>query len=146
MRSGFVAGDAALMTEYLKYRTYHGCALPIHHQRASIAAWQDEAHVKANREAYREKFKAVLEILKPVINVTQTDASFYLWPETPIDDVVFCKRLFEEQNVTVVPGSYLSRTVDGLNPGSQRVRMALVAPLEECIEAAQRIRKFLEGL
>jgi N-succinyldiaminopimelate aminotransferase len=146
LRSGFVAGDAELLSAYLKYRTYHGCAMPIHHQLASIEAWKDEAHVLANRDAYREKFKAVLEILEPVMNVEQTDASFYLWPETPIDDIEFAQKLYQQQHVTVVPGSYLSRTVNGHNPGQGRVRMALVAPVEECIEAANRIKVFIEGL
>ncbi len=146
LRSGFVAGDAEILSAYLKYRTYHGCALPIHHQLASIEAWSDETHVLANREAYREKFQAVLEILQPVMNIEQTDASFYLWPETTIDDAEFAQKLYKEQHVTVVPGSYLSRTVDGHNPGKNRVRMALVAPVEECIEAAKRIRTFIEGL
>jgi len=146
LRSGFIAGDQALLAKYLKYRTYHGCALPVHHQLASIAAWSDEEHVKANRDAYREKFKAVLQILKPVMDVQQSDASFYLWPKTPIDDESFAQQLFEKKHVTVVPGSYLSRTVDGNNPGANRVRMALVAPVEECIEAATRIKQFIEEL
>lgn len=146
LRSGFVAGDAEILNQYLKYRTYHGCALPIHHQLASIKAWNDEQHVIDNRTEYRAKFKAVLEILEPVMNISQTDASFYLWPETPIDDVSFAQKLYEEQHVTVVPGSYLSRTIDGHNPGQNRVRMALVAPVEECIEAARRIRTFIETL
>lgn len=146
LRSGFVAGDANLLANYLKYRTYHGCAMPIQHQLASIAAWNDEAHVKANRDAYRNKFKAVLEILSPVMNINQTDASFYLWPETPISDEEFSQKLFEQQHVTVLPGSYLSRTIDGINPGKNRIRMALVASEEDCIEAAKRIRTFIETL
>lgn len=146
LRSGFVAGDKEILAKYLKYRTYHGCAMPIHHQLASIAAWNDEQHVIANRTEYRNKFDAVLEILAPVMKVKQTDASFYLWPETPIDDVSFAQKLYQQQHVTVVPGSYLSRTVDGHNPGQNRVRMALVAPVDECIEAAKRIRTFIEEL
>ncbi|KZX78976.1 succinyldiaminopimelate transaminase [Oleiphilus sp. HI0009] len=146
LRSGFVAGDADLLAQYLKYRTYHGCALPVHHQLASIAAWNDETHVVENRDQYRAKFKAVLEILEPVMDVEQTDASFYLWAETPISDEQFAQQLFKEQNVTVVPGSYLSRAVGGINPGANRVRMALVAPVDECVEAANRIKTFIEGL
>ena len=146
LRSGFIAGDAGVLKSYLKYRTYHGCAMPFQHQLASITAWEDEAHVLANRDAYREKFNAVLEILSPVMNVRQTDASFYLWPETPISDEDFAQQLFAQQHVTVLPGSYVAREVDGLNPGRNRVRMALVAPVEECVEAAQRIKQFIEGL
>lgn len=146
LRSGFVAGDAALLAGFLKYRTYHGCAMPIQHQLASIAAWNDEAHVQANRAAYKEKFERVLEILKPVMNIEQSDASFYLWPETPIDDESFAQQLYAQQAVTVVPGSYLSRTVAGSNPGANRVRMALVAPVEQCVEAAERIKAFILSL
>lgn len=146
LRSGFVAGDAQLLGPYLKYRTYHGCAMPIQHQLASIEAWQDEAHVQENRRAYREKFDRVLEILTPVMDVKASDASFYLWPRTPIDDVAFAQQLYAQQHVTVLPGSYLSRTVSGHNPGEHRVRMALVAPVAECIDAAQRIRTFIESL
>lgn len=146
LRSGFVAGDADILSHYLKYRTYHGCAMPIQHQLASISAWNDEAHVYANRDEYRKKFQAVLDILSPVMNIKQTDASFYLWPETPIPDDEFAQKLFEQQHVTVLPGSYLSRTIDGMNPGQNRVRMALVAPVEDCIEAAHRIRAFVETL
>lgn len=146
LRSGFIAGDAEIMQSFLKYRTYHGCAMPIQHQLASIAAWNDEDHARQNRSAYREKFNAVLPILSPVMNVKQSDASFYLWPETPICDQKFAQGLYAQEAVTVVPGSYLSRTVDGINPGNRRVRMALVAPIEDCIEAAQRIRHFIESL
>ncbi len=144
LRSGFVAGDARLMAQYLKYRTYHGCAMSLPAQLASIAAWQDEGHVQANRESYRRKFRAVLEILQPVLNVQASDASFYLWPETPGNDETFAQQLFAQQHVTVLPGSYLSRTIMGLNPGLNRVRMALVAPEADCVEAAQRIRRFIE--
>ncbi len=146
LRSGFVAGDAEILKAFLLYRTYHGCAMPVQTQLASIAAWNDEAHVRANRELYREKFDAVLDILAPVMDVRRPDGGFYLWPRTPIDDQRFTRELFAREHVTVVPGSYLSREVDGLNPGSGRVRMALVAPLAECIEAAQRIRVFIESL
>jgi len=146
LRSGFVAGDAKLLRDYLKYRTYHGCAMPIQHQIASIAAWSDEAHVIANRDAYRNKFEKVLDILQPVMKVRQSDASFYLWPETPIDDEIFAQRLFAEQHVTVLPGSYLSRDSDSGNPGANHVRMALVANEEDCIEAAERIKQFIQSL
>lgn len=146
LRSGFVAGDAELLKSYLSYRTYHGSAMPIQHQWASIAAWQDEAHVRTNRDAYRAKFDAVLTRLSPLMKVRQTDAGFYLWPETPVEDTVFARKLFAQQNVTVLPGSYLSREVDGINPGANHVRMALVAPLDECIEAADRICRFVKQL
>lgn len=146
MRSGFVAGDADIMAEFLKYRTYHGCAMSVQNQLASIAAWKDETHVLENRQAYRNKFKAVLDILKPVMNIEQTDASFYLWPETPISDESFAQRLFEQEHVTVLPGSYLSRTVNGINPGANRIRMALVASEADCIEAAERIKRFVQSL
>ncbi|WP_071872740.1 succinyldiaminopimelate transaminase [Atopomonas hussainii] len=146
LRSGFVAGDAAILKQFLRYRTYHGCAMPVASQLASIAAWGDEAHVKENRDLYRAKFDAVLEILAPVLDIQRPDAGFYLWPRTPISDTDFARRLYQAEHVTVVPGSYLSREVDGNNPGANRVRMALVAPLAECIEAAQRIRRFVESL
>lgn len=146
LRSGFVAGDEALLSAFLKYRTYHGCAMSLPIQHASIAAWNDEQHVLSNRDEYRAKFKAVLKTLSPVMNVAQTDASFYLWPETPIDDQAFALGLFEQQHVTVLPGSFLSRERDGVNPGKNRVRMALVAELDECIDAANRIKTFIETL
>ena len=146
LRSGFVAGDADVLADFLKYRTYHGCALPPTHQVASIAAWGDEEHVKQNRVLYKEKFKAVLDILQPVINVQMPAASFYIWLKTPICEQEFAKQLFATQNITVLPGSYLSRDNNGFNPGVGHVRMALVAPLDECIEAAKRIKQFLESL
>ena len=145
LRSGFVAGDADILKAFLLYRTYHGCAMPVQTQLASIAAWQDEAHVRANRDPYRAKYDAVLEILQPVLDVQRPDGSFYLWAKTPGDDTTFTRELFAREHVTVVPGSYLSREVNGENPGAGRIRMALVAPLAECIEAAQRIRHFLQG-
>ncbi len=144
LRSGFVAGDAAILNAFLLYRTYHGCAMSVPIQRASIAAWSDEQHVFENREQYRKKFAAVIDILSPVLEVSQPEASFYLWPETPVDDEVFTREIYAQQHINVVPGSYLSRTVDGLNPGKNRVRLALVAPYEECTEAAHRIRTYLE--
>jgi N-succinyldiaminopimelate aminotransferase len=151
MRSGFVAGDAKILKPFLLYRTYHGCAMSVQTQLASIAAWNDEEHVKENRRQYSLKFKAVLEILndpsiQDKIEVTQTDASFYLWAKTAMDEEQFAQQLFAQQNVTVLPGSYLSRTIDGINPGKNRVRMALVASVEECIEAAERIKQFLQSL
>ncbi len=146
LRSGFVAGDAELMSQFFQYRTYHGCAMSIPNQLASIAAWNDEDHVIENRRLYTLKFKAVLEILSPVMDVQQTDASFYLWAKTPINEEAFTQRLFAEQQVTVLPGSYLSRTIDGINPGANRIRLALVADVEECIEAAKRIRNLVESL
>ncbi|GAA3940273.1 succinyldiaminopimelate transaminase [Litoribacillus peritrichatus] len=146
LRSGFVAGDEAVLSKFLLYRTYHGCSMGIHHQLASIAAWKDENHVKENRVQYQQKFKKVLEILKPVMDVEQTDASFYLWPKTPIDEETFAQRLFAEENVTVLPGSYLSRTINGINPGKNRIRMALVAEVDECIEAAHRIKNLISRL
>ncbi|KAA3538675.1 succinyldiaminopimelate transaminase [Pseudomonas sp. ST1] len=143
LRSGFVAGDADILKAFLLYRTYHGCAMPVQTQLASIAAWNDEEHVRANRDLYREKFDAVLDILAPVLDVQRPDGGFYLWPNVGTDDAAFCRDLFIDQHVTAVPGSYLSREVDGVNPGAGRVRLALVAPLAECVEAAERIRAFL---
>ena len=145
LRSGFVAGDAEIISGYLKYRTYHGCAMPLQHQLASIAAWQDEDHVRENRAAYRAKFEAVVPMLREVMDVDYPDAGFYLWPQTPMDDETFARELAIQQNVHVLPGRYLSRTVDGYNPGENRVRMALVAPLEECVEAARRIVEFVKA-
>ncbi|MDH5218138.1 MAG: succinyldiaminopimelate transaminase, partial [Gammaproteobacteria bacterium] len=146
LRSGFVAGDKDILAKFLKYRTYHGCAMPPPAQFASIAAWNDESHVLENRNAYRKKFNAVLEILNPVLDVKAPDAGFYLWPKLPIDDQLFTQRLFAEQNVTVLPGSYLSRDIDGFNPGQNYIRLALVATVDECIDAASRIRTVIENL
>jgi len=146
LRSGFVAGDAEVLAKFFQYRTYHGCAMSIPNQLASIAAWNDEEHVKENRRLYTQKFAAVLEILEPVMDVKQSDASFYLWAKTPINEEEFAQRLFAEQQVTVLPGSYLSRTVDGINPGANRIRLALVAEVDECIEAARRIRALIKSL
>ena len=151
LRSGFVAGDAKILQPFLLYRTYHGCAMPIQTQLASAVAWSDEEHVEENRRQYSLKFKAVLEILNDPslagkFEVKQTDASFYLWAKTEIDEELFAQQLFAQQHVTVLPGSYLSRTIDGINPGKNRVRLALVASVEECIEAANRIKQFVQGL
>jgi N-succinyldiaminopimelate aminotransferase len=143
MRSGFVAGDASLIAKFLLYRTYHGSALSPVVSTASIAAWNDEAHVIQNREQYRAKFDAVLPILKPVLEVDRPDASFYLWAGTPGPDDVFVRDLLTHTNVTLLPGSYVGRTVEGVNPGLNRIRIALVAPLEDCVEGAQRIADFV---
>ncbi|MGB5425774.1 MAG: succinyldiaminopimelate transaminase [Gammaproteobacteria bacterium] len=143
LRSGFVAGDADIMKNFLRYRTYHGCAMPPATQAASIRAWQDEAHVAANRTLYTEKFDAVLDILAPQLDVQSPHAGFYLWAHTPLDDTEFARELLAQQNVIVLPGSYLSRPVNGHNPGRDYVRMALVAPLEDCLEAAERIKSYI---
>lgn len=146
LRSGFVAGDARLINEFLRYRTYHGCAMPPATQAASTRAWRDEAHVVDNRALYREKFSAVLDILQPVIEVSAPAGGFYLWPETPVDERDFARGLLARYNVTVLPGSYLSRAAHGMNPGQNRVRLALVAPLEDCIEAARRMKSYIVSL
>ena len=146
LRSGFVAGDAQLIEQFLLYRTYHGCAMPPATQSASISAWNDETHVRDNRALYRQKFDAALEILGDNLAPKRPDAGFYLWARTPIDDREFARRLFAEQHVTVLPGRFLSREVDGENPGAGFVRMALVAPVEECREAAGRIAEFTRTL
>lgn len=146
LRSGFVAGDAKVIKDFLRYRTYHGCAMPPATQSASIVAWQDEEHVVYNRKLYREKFDAVLSVLSHKMNVSLPEAGFYLWAETPIPDTEFARRLFDEQNVTVLPGSFLARDTDNGNPGTNRIRMALVAPIEECINAAHRILDLIENL
>jgi N-succinyldiaminopimelate aminotransferase len=143
MRSGFVAGDAALMAKFLLYRTYHGSALSPVVSAASIAAWHDEAHVIDNRQQYRAKFDAVLPILQPVLDVTRPDASFYLWAGTKGPDADFVRDLLTHTNVTTLPGSFVGRTVNGVNPGQNRIRIALVAPLADCVEAAHRIADFV---
>jgi N-succinyldiaminopimelate aminotransferase len=143
LRSGFVAGDAAIMQPYFQYRTYHGCAMPLPTQHASIKAWQDEHHVIENRRLYREKFAAFVAILGDVCDVKKPPASFYLWLKTPISDTAFTKQLFAHENLTVLPGSFLSREFNGVNPGLNHVRIALVAPLDECIKAAHRIKSSL---
>lgn len=145
LRSGFVAGDARVLEAFFRYRTYHGCAMPLHHQAASSVAWRDEEHVSENRKLYRAKFDAMLEILEGVVEIEHPDAGFYLWPQTPIVETDFARKLYAEQNVTVLPGSYLSRDTATGNPGKNRVRMALVAPLDECIDAAQRIKTCVES-
>ena len=139
MRSGYIAGDAALVKAFLLYRTYHGSAMSPAVATASIAAWRDEAHVRANRAQYAAKFTALQPRLAAVLPVAMPDAAFYLWAPTPIDDAVFAKRLFAEQAVTVVPGSYLARDAHGANPGRGYVRIALVASLDECTQAIDRM-------
>ena len=143
LRSGFVAGDAALIQKFRRYRTYHGCAMPLHHQRASIAAWSDEAHVVENRALYRAKFNSVNDVLAPVLDTHIPEAGFYLWPNTPTSDTEFARALLAKTNVAVLPGSFLGRELDGLNPGSGHVRMALVATHQETLEAAERIADFM---
>jgi len=146
LRSGFVAGDGEVMASYLKYRTYHGATLSNTAQLASIVAWSDETHVAENRAQYRAKFDAVLDILGPVMGATRPDAGFYLWPTVAIPDEDFARGLYAGENVTVLPGSYLSRDARGINPGNRHVRMALVAPLDECVEAAQRVKRYCEQI
>lgn len=149
LRSGFVAGDAALIKSFLLYRTYHGSAMSPIVQEASIAAWADEEHVIQNRALYRKKFAQVTPLLAGVMEVALPDASFYLWAKVPdalgMTDAEFAKALLAQYNVTVLPGSYLAREAQGSNPGAQRVRMALVADTEECVEAALRIVQFIQS-
>jgi N-succinyldiaminopimelate aminotransferase len=144
MRSGFAAGDAALIRKFLLYRTYHGSAMSLAVQHASIAAWGDEEHVRENRRLYAEKFRAVLPLLGNEAQMPQ--GGFYLWLRTPIDDAEFVRRLYQEKNVLGLPGSYLGRERDGLNPGRNRVRLALVPPREDCVEAVGRISQFARQL
>jgi N-succinyldiaminopimelate aminotransferase len=144
LRSGFVAGDAQILQQFALYRTYHGCAMPVHHQLGSIAAWNDEAHVRANRELYREKFAAVLARFDGKLTVSAPDAGFYLWPRLQGSDTEFARRLYASENVTVLPGSFLAREAHGINPGANHLRLALVAEPEQCVEAAERIVRCLE--
>lgn len=143
LRSGFVAGDPAIIKPFLLYRTYHGCAMPLHTQLASIPAWNDDAHVVENRRLYRQKFHDVLPILQEVLEVSAPDAGFYLWPRVA-DDERFTRELFERQHVTVLPGSYIARDLQSVNPGRGRVRISLVANVPECVEAAGRIRDYVK--
>jgi N-succinyldiaminopimelate aminotransferase len=146
MRSGFVAGDASILKEFLLYRTYHGCAMSGMVQAASVAAWKDEAHVVANRDLYRKKFAAVTPMLAEALDVRLPDAGFYLWAAVPGgDDERFARELLAQYNVTVLPGTYLARHAQGSNPGKGRIRMALVAETEECVEAARRIVAYVKG-
>ena len=146
LRSGFVAGDAEILQKYFQYRTYQGCALPLPTQHASILAWKDEEHVKENRVLYRQKFAAFIDILKDVCTINKPPASFYIWLKTSIADTDFAQQLYEQENITVLPGSFLSRDANGINPGKNHVRIALVAPVKECIEAANRIKHFINTL
>lgn len=143
LRSGFVAGDPALMAPFLLYRTYHGSAMPVPTQLASAAAWSDDAHATANRKLYQEKFARVLPILRPVLEVDRPDGAFYLWPRVNEDDERFTRELFASQNLTLLPGSYLARATDAGNPGTGRVRISLTASVDQCVEAAGRIRDFV---
>ncbi len=145
LRSGFVAGDPALIAKFLLYRTYHGSAMAVPTQLASMTAWNDDAHVVANRALYREKYARVLPLLAPFWQVSEPDGSFYLWPEVGADDQVFTRELYAATHVTVVPGSFLARNAPAGNPGLGRVRISLVASVDECVRAAQRIRDFLES-
>jgi N-succinyldiaminopimelate aminotransferase len=146
MRSGFVAGDAAVLKAFLLYRTYHGGAMNPAVQEASIAAWRDEAHVRENRRKYAEKFARVTPMMQTAVEVERPDAGFYLWARTPIEDIEFGRRLYAEQHLTVLPGSFLARSSGGANPGAGYVRMALVAEIDECLEAARRIVEFATKL
>ena len=146
MRSGFVAGDAALIEAFLLYRTYHGGAMNPAVQEASVAAWSDEHHVRENRRKYAEKFTRVAPVMQTALRVKPPEAGFYLWAPTPIADTEFARRLYTDQNVTVLPGSFLARESGGINPGAGCVRMALVADIAECLEAARRIVEFTRKL
>lgn len=146
MRSGFVAGDAKILEKFALYRTYHGCAMNPAIQAATIAAWNDEAHVAENRHLYAEKFAKVIALLAPVLPVAKPDAGFYLWLRTPIADTAFAQQLHRDYNVSVLPGSFLAREAHGINPGASFIRLALVASLDETLEAARRIAEFTSKL
>lgn len=146
LRSGFVAGDADILRQFSLYRTYHGCAMPIHHQLGSIAAWNDETHVRANRQLYRDKFAAVLAEFDGSLDVAMPDAGFYLWPRLNCNDTTFARRLYASENVTALPGSFLARESRGINPGAHHLRLALVAEPEQCVDAARRILHCLDTL
>lgn len=146
MRSGFAAGDAAILKQFLLYRTYHGSAMSPAVQAASEAAWKDETHVVENRRLYREKFAAALPLLEAPLETAMPDGGFYLWIRTPIDDSLFARDLLAAYNVAVLPGSYLARAAGGVNPGAGHVRVALVAAPEECLEGIRRIREFARQL
>ena len=145
MRSGFAAGDPALLRKFLLYRTYHGSAMSLAVQQASIAAWSDEKHVIENRRLYLEKFKAVLPLITTPLKTAMPEGGFYLWIATPGDDAEFARRLHREYNVLVLPGSFLARDAAGGNPGRNHIRVALVASVEECVEAARRVQRFAEN-
>ena len=144
LRSGFVAGDAEILRKFLRYRTYHGCAMGVASQAASIAAWRDEAHVIENRRLYREKFARVIPILSPWLDVSAPDAGFYLWAGVPGCDRAFARDLYAAYNVTILPGSLLARDTPTGNPGQGRVRISLVAEVAQCVEAAERIAQFCQ--
>ena len=146
MRSGYAVGDAAILKQFTLYRTYHGSAMGPAVQAASEVAWKDEAHVIENRRLYREKFRAFYDIVHPVLPLVMPDASFYFWVKTPIADTEFARRLYQDQHLTVLAGSYLGRVAHGINPGENYVRLAMVSPLNECIEAAHRITNFIQSL
>jgi len=146
LRSGFVAGDAKILEQFALYRTYHGCAMNPAVQAASIAAWNDEAHVAGNRRLYAEKFAKVIALLAPVLPVAKPDAGFYLWIRTPIADTAFAQQLYRDYNVSVLPGSFLAREAHGINPGAGFIRLALVAEVDETLEAARRIAEFTSKL
>ncbi len=146
LRSGFVAGDAKILEKFALYRTYHGCAMNPAIQAATIAAWNDEAHVAENRHLYAEKFAKVIAMLGSALPVSKPDASFYLWIRTPIADTAFAQQLYRDFNVSVLPGSFLAREAHGINPGANFIRLALVANLDETLEAARRIAKFVATL
>jgi len=146
MRSGFVAGDATILKRFLLYRTYHGSAMSLPVQQASIAAWRDEEHVRANRRLYAEKYRAVLPLVAAPLATEMPQGGFYLWVRTPMDDAAFARELQRQYNVLVLPGSYLARDAHGANPGRNHVRIALVAPLDACVEAMQRIGQFARAL
>jgi N-succinyldiaminopimelate aminotransferase len=146
LRSGFVAGDPKVMSRFLLYRTYHGSAMAVPTQLASIAAWSDDAHAATNRRLYQEKFDKVIPILSDVLDVERPSGGFYLWLDVRGDDERFTRDLFAGQNITVLPGTYLARgSTAGANPGAGRVRISLVPGVEQCIEAAERIREFTQG-
>lgn len=144
LRSGYVVGDESIISRFLLYRTYHGSAMSSHHQALSAAAWLDEEHVIENRMLYRQKFDAVADILSDSWPMDIPAAGFYFWPKTPCDDLQFTRKLLQHTNIKVLPGSYLSRVVNDQNPGQDRIRMALVATTDECVEAAQRIKTFID--
>jgi N-succinyldiaminopimelate aminotransferase len=146
MRSGFVAGDAQILKKFLLYRTYHGSAMSLPVQTASIAAWGDEEHVRANRRRYAEKYRAVLPLIEAPLATAMPEGGFYLWVRTPGDDAAFARELQRQYNVLVLPGSFLARDAHGANPGRNHVRVALVAPLAECVDAAQRISRLARSL
>jgi N-succinyldiaminopimelate aminotransferase len=145
LRSGFVAGDPQVLKKLLLYRTYHGSAMPIPTQRASIVAWGDDAYAVANRELYRQKFAQVLPLLSPLLDVRLPAGAFYLWPQVGGGDERFVRELYAQQNVTVLPGSYLARDGHGGNPGAGRARISLVPPLARCVEAATRLRTLMQA-